>query len=1596
MPMSDTASCGSAPQGVRWGRYKLCAVARGDSTAGCGRGVDELGAPVFLRWGPADPAPGRPNGPVAEYECLSLLCDRAAPRALDLVWCDSSVVCVTEWIDGTQLGAATDDLVMVVSELARVLKRAHFLGFVHGDVKHLNVLRRTNGSPVLVDWETVRTIGSEACPGTLGYAPPNAWEPGYTAQPENDLYSLSVLARELTVGRPTFSGLAHEIIEHQRSGDAIPVEHPRPCEPVTFDAVSGVHSCEPSLLELLDSIADPPIRVDVRLAATVAAHPDVVAACAGAAPLRTQFDLGHARLHEVLWGLRVHRRTNVISATDLRAWADSMSVSDADAARPTESTVAVAPAETGCVECVAGALVELGRVVIVCAMDSDPAERTIVDALLEFSQGVRSGGAIRLLTLRERGETPDETGAAAGAVRAAVAYLLCRRDVPDDVVSVLVSAACSDEAGVIRGLRTLITAGLLSQDAERMRSAPCPELAAALGSPGVNCGRDATFGVPWVGRLPFDLVLSRGCAAARSGHLAEAYRAAVRSTTTVLLSLRPRSQDVIAVADLWLELCRFRAAKALLELSASWTDGVDRLTRLGRIALALGNDHQLAALGSELHQHAVSSGDLVMAARLQAVADLGTGRVRAASRALRQARASLSTADAQARLEYCITLANIARVRGHRRLARVLLNRTHLDAEQAGLGRIAVLCEANLLLADRTQPIAVRAEEWEGILERARATGAWDRASYAAALAAHGWLAAGGPDRARVVLARWELEEPYHETGERVASLLNSARASVADWDERLNDVERICASRAATKNLSLRRELIAAELGAPLAPTPAGSTATHSVLFNTRSRRCRRLAHWNELKAVSRLTRLVRIWEQRLGSDPGLSLHSARQLRGFAPCEWAKALDNLRRDADQRPTSHEFILGLHAYVLAHGLSFDAKSVAWFRDEAATDVSRRSLGIRRWEWALATAFCARDRGCAVGDEYAVLARAMHYLSSLCATLAPESAARYWDAAPWRTIEESIGIPRSRLGADDGYQALPFDDPAVAQAWRSSRAIGRREADLKRVLQSALRLRSTSGLSEVLEETVRGLLSVTNAERAVVLFETSPGSVRAKVGTVSGVDDLDADKAEISQSILARVRAAVGTVIIDDVSAEDALGDRPSVLKYRPRAVMACPLRTNGRYLGYVYLEHRSQPGSFSLCDSETLEGFASQAALAIENAALVHDLRTSNRALCLARSEAVRAENLRVLGRMATDVAHDLNNLLAAILGEAQLLLTEPRFRDAYSALRVIERAAEDGAECIRRIQDSTRVRSADEFVDVDLARVAQDVLAFTRVRCAARPGVAASEIRVHQELRARARVRGVPSELREVLTNLVVNAIDAMPAGGDLFVSMECSGDTVRLAIRDTGCGIPESVRERLFEPFFSTKGARGNGLGLSIARGVAVRHGGDIEIASQVGVGTEVALRLPRARSDVGAEREPLSKSEPLRPVVNERQQRFLIVDDDASVLRVLEQMLVQSGASVDAAVGGEAALLRLQHAAAPYDCVVTDLYMPQVSGLDVVDRVQRLHPDMPVVLMSGCSTTLEGDAARARNVARLLHKPFALCDVQRLVELAASSAS
>jgi PAS domain S-box-containing protein len=371
----------------------------------------------------------------------------------------------------------------------------------------------------------------------------------------------------------------------------------------------------------------------------------------------------------------------------------------------------------------------------------------------------------------------------------------------------------------------------------------------------------------------------------------------------------------------------------------------------------------------------------------------------------------------------------------------------------------------------------------------------------------------------------------------------------------------------------------------------------------------------------------------------------------------------------------------------------------------------------------------------------------------------------------------------------------------------------------------------------------------------------------------------------------------------------------------------------------------------------------------------------------------IQSKKLKSLGELAGGVAHDFNNVLAAILGRVQLLrmnLEEPSgkqerrkvMRELKKGLEIIEKASLDGAETVRRIQEFSRRRTDDKyFTQVDINELINNALDFTKTRWKDETESKGIKIKIKKELSPLPPIAGSASELREVFTNLINNALDAMPQGGVIKIRTFKENSNIGIKVEDSGVGISRTIRDRIFDPFYTTKGPQSTGLGMSVSYGIITRHKGTISVDSQEGKGTTFTIKIPIKEVEV-------VKEEKFQGLPRKgRKGNILIVEDEEDIRRLLSEILTSDGHVVSTASSGKKGIDVFKNGS--FDLVLTDLGMPGISGWEVASAIKKLAPGVSIAVITGWDIRLGRDELKQKGVDMVINKPFKVKQVLKLVQ-------
>jgi CheY-like chemotaxis protein len=342
------------------------------------------------------------------------------------------------------------------------------------------------------------------------------------------------------------------------------------------------------------------------------------------------------------------------------------------------------------------------------------------------------------------------------------------------------------------------------------------------------------------------------------------------------------------------------------------------------------------------------------------------------------------------------------------------------------------------------------------------------------------------------------------------------------------------------------------------------------------------------------------------------------------------------------------------------------------------------------------------------------------------------------------------------------------------------------------------------------------------------------------------------------------------------------------------------------------------------------------------------------------------------------------------VIGYTDLLLNDPRIMEeketAQGFLRTMNAAGHDASKIVARLRDFYRPREESEiFTPIDLAMLLEEVVPLTQPKWKTQALAAGRAVNVVLDLEPVPLVACNAAEIREIAVNLIFNAVDAMPEGGTMTLRTRHAGNVVSIGVSDTGTGMTEEVRQRCMEPFFSTKGEDGTGLGLSMVFGILKRHEGAVDIESEIGKGTTFWIRLPRSTEESEAAHE--EDDEGVRSL------HVLTVDDQPTARDVLTRYLRADSHSVVTATNGLEALAKFN--LEPFDLVITDHAMPGMTGAQLATAIKEKKGDQPILLVTGYSDLNLSAADLPAGVDLIVSKAISLKELRQAIAKAIRNA-
>jgi PAS domain S-box-containing protein len=392
--------------------------------------------------------------------------------------------------------------------------------------------------------------------------------------------------------------------------------------------------------------------------------------------------------------------------------------------------------------------------------------------------------------------------------------------------------------------------------------------------------------------------------------------------------------------------------------------------------------------------------------------------------------------------------------------------------------------------------------------------------------------------------------------------------------------------------------------------------------------------------------------------------------------------------------------------------------------------------------------------------------------------------------------------------------------------------------------------------------------------------------------------------------------------------------------------------------------------------------------------AIVQDVTEQNKL----RYQLVHSEKQRALGVMSSGVAHNFNNILTGILGHAQLLQMriplKEDFQYVHNSLKTIENATLEGAAVIKRMQKFSYTNGNEAFKPVNLNEVVETSLSLSEPKWKHEPEAKGIKVAIHKQLGDIPSVQAEASQLNEVLVNLIFNAVEAMPNGGEISIKTGIEEDnSLYLSVADDGVGMSQEVKEKIFDPFFTTKGVKGVGLGMSVVHGILKSHRAQIDIHTAPGKGTEFIIRFPLSKKIEEQSQVKRATTRKITPA------SILFIEDEKNIRELFANIAETAGYRVILASSGAEGLEILQKSPKEFDVLFTDLGMPNMNGWQVVKRAKQIAPYLPVILGTGWDAEITHSQREHSEVDFVVSKPYKINElldaINKAMELKATQA-
>lgn len=370
--------------------------------------------------------------------------------------------------------------------------------------------------------------------------------------------------------------------------------------------------------------------------------------------------------------------------------------------------------------------------------------------------------------------------------------------------------------------------------------------------------------------------------------------------------------------------------------------------------------------------------------------------------------------------------------------------------------------------------------------------------------------------------------------------------------------------------------------------------------------------------------------------------------------------------------------------------------------------------------------------------------------------------------------------------------------------------------------------------------------------------------------------------------------------------------------------------------------------------------------------------------LALPQQRLISLHNSVMKGKIASSAMHQLYNVLFSSLSSLERISEEAKNPVLREKLSLVREIVKDGTDIVSLIQYFFKGEPAAEKQEIDINKVIDDALAFTNLLCKPKPQFMRTQIHIVHDRRKLPKIIGNHLQLTQAFADIIVNAIEALPKGGQIILRTKTDRKWITVTITDSGTGISQDLRNKVFDPFFTTKGVEVTGLGLTVAKTIIENHGGLIDMESRRGLGSTFTVRLPGVEY-LGTVISPESSVTP-RAKAAVQGQKILLIDDEEPIVELLSRILEKAEHMVTSAYDGREGVNYFREG--NFDAVFIDLFLPDMSGLEVAKKIRNLDPQVKIIMLTAWGEGLDESKLKENGIDLVAPKPFTINTILNLV--------